>query len=105
MSTRDQISRSWHRRAWQPLPPAQRYQQRWQRAQAWSAATGRPLPPVMRSYQAASPAVPLGERDRQNRYSRANGTETLTPAQRKRRTRKRNHQAAARRRHHAARAV
>lgn len=51
------------------------------RAQAWSAETGRPVPPHLRWRRPLQPAVPLGIRDRHNRYARANRTEDLTPAQ------------------------
>ena len=51
------------------------------RAQAWSHATGRPVPPHMRFRSPLQPAVPLGIRDRHNRYAKQNDAEDMTPAQ------------------------
>lgn len=90
------------RRAYQQTPPGQRAAERWERAAAWSRTTGRPLPPSMREREATSPAVPLGERDRRNRYARQRDSETLTRRQERRISHKINHLAAARRRRKAA---
>jgi hypothetical protein len=55
------------------------------KAHTWSQVTGRPLPPAARiRTDKVSNAVPLGHRDRQDRYSRRNRTEVLTPRQARR---------------------
>jgi hypothetical protein len=111
MSSRDQINRSWHRRAYQQIPAGQRAAERWARAQAWSQTTGRPLPPQMRERpDHVSNAVPMAEDQRQlsyltgqiaNRDMARYGSSPLTARQHRRITHKRNHLAAVRRRHKA----
>lgn len=94
MATR-KINRSQHRRAYQAADPSMRANARYWRAQAWSRTTGRPLPPSMREREdSVSNAVPLGARDRWNRYTRCNGSEILTPRQGRRMKHKANHAAA-----------
>lgn len=53
-------------------------------ALAWSTSTGRPVPPSMRFRRPLPATVPLGIRDRHNRYARQNHSEDLTPAQSRR---------------------
>lgn len=54
------------------------------RAQEWSQATGRPVPPHLRPRAPLLPTVPLGSRDRWDRYTRVNHAKRLTPAQSRR---------------------